>query len=82
MTTITTRRVVKIACDQFVYGNDDKSWVNGETTWDDLGMDSLDKVEFVIAVEEEFEIDIPDEELDKLQSIRDVVDYIEVVTAA
>jgi acyl carrier protein len=44
---------------------------------EDLGADSLDTVELVMAFEEEFEIEVPDEEAEKLQSVGDVVKYIE-----
>ena len=43
---------------------------------DDLGADSLDTVELVMALEEEFEIDIPDEEAEKIVNVKDAVDYI------
>lgn len=44
---------------------------------EDLGADSLDTVELVMAFEEEFEIEVPDEEAEKLQSVGDVVTYVE-----
>lgn len=44
---------------------------------EDLGADSLDTVELVMALEEEFGQEIPDEEAEKLQSVGDVVKYIE-----
>lgn len=44
---------------------------------EDLSADSLDTVELVMAFEEEFGIDVPDEEAEKLQSVGDVVRYIE-----
>ncbi|WP_367872400.1 acyl carrier protein [Luteolibacter sp. Populi] len=44
---------------------------------EDLGADSLDTVELVMAFEEEFEIEVPDEEAEKLQSVGDVVSYID-----
>lgn len=44
---------------------------------DDLGADSLDVVELVMALEEKFEIEIPDEEAEKIQTVGDVVAYIE-----
>ena len=44
---------------------------------DDLGADSLDVVELVMALEEEFGQEIPDEEAEKLQSVGDVIKYIE-----
>ena len=43
---------------------------------EDLGADSLDTVELVMAFEEEFEIEVPDEEAEKLQSVGDVVTFI------
>lgn len=43
---------------------------------EDLGADSLDTVELVMAFEEEFDIEVPDEEAEKLQSVGDVVNYI------
>ena len=46
---------------------------------EDLGADSLDTVERVMAFEENFDIEVPDEEAEKLQSVADVVAYIEKV---
>ena len=42
----------------------------------DLGADSLDTVELVMAFEEEFEIEIPDEEAENIQTVKNAVDYI------
>jgi acyl carrier protein len=44
---------------------------------EDLGADSLDTVELVMAFEEEFSIEVPDEEAEKLQTVGDVVRYVE-----
>lgn len=44
---------------------------------DDLGADSLDTVELVMAFEEEFDAEIPDEEAEKLKTVGDAIDYIE-----
>ena len=44
---------------------------------DDLGADSLDVVELVMALEEKFEIEIPDEDAEKIKTVKDVVDYID-----
>ena len=44
---------------------------------DDLGADSLDTVELIMALEEEFNVEIPDEDAEKLQTVGDVVKYIE-----
>ncbi len=43
---------------------------------DDLGADSLDIVELVMAMEEAFEIEIPDEDAEKLQTVKNAIDYI------
>ncbi|MEO0975157.1 MAG: acyl carrier protein [Pseudomonadota bacterium] len=43
---------------------------------DDLGADSLDTVELVMALEEEFELEIPDEEAEKITTVQQAVDYI------
>ncbi len=44
---------------------------------DDLGADSLDIVELIMAFEEEFNIEIPDEAAEKIKTVQDVVDYID-----
>ena len=44
---------------------------------DDLGADSLAIVELVLALEEAFEIDIPDEDTEKIRTVQDAIDYIE-----
>ena len=44
---------------------------------EDLGADSLDVVELVMALEEKFDIEIPDDEAEKIQTVKDVVAYIE-----
>jgi acyl carrier protein len=44
---------------------------------DDLGADSLDLVELIMSMEEEFDIDIPDEEAEKLVTVKDALDYID-----
>ncbi len=44
---------------------------------DDLGADSLDTVELVMAFEEEFGIEIPDDAAEKIQTVKDAIDYIE-----
>ena len=49
---------------------------------EDLGADSLDTVELVMAFEEEFSIEVPDEEAEKLQTVGDVVRYVEEHSAA
>ena len=44
---------------------------------EDLGADSLDVVEMIMALEEKFEIEIPDSDAEKIQTVQDVVNYIE-----
>ncbi len=44
---------------------------------DDLGADSLDTVELVMAVEEAFDIEIPDNDAEKMRTVQDLVDYVE-----
>jgi acyl carrier protein len=44
---------------------------------DDLGADSLDIVELIMAFEEAFDLDIPDEEAEKIATVKDAIDYIE-----
>lgn len=43
---------------------------------DDLGADSLDRVELVMAFEEQFDIEIPDEDAEKIRTVQDAIDYI------
>ncbi|SFM41747.1 acyl carrier protein [Thermodesulforhabdus norvegica] len=49
---------------------------------DDLGADSLDVVELVMALEEEFDIEIPDEDAENIRTVQDIFDYIDRVVAA
>ncbi len=51
-----------------------------ETTFDDLGADSLDIVEIVMAIEEEFDVEIADDEAEQAKSVGDVVTYIQTAT--
>lgn len=67
-------RVKKIVCEQLGAKEED---VTPQASFvDDLGADSLDTVELVMALEEEFETEIPDEEAEKLASVQDAIDYI------
>lgn len=68
-------RVKKVIMDQLgieeaVLKNNDASFV------DDLGADSLDTVELVMALEDEFKTEIPDEEAEKIQTVQQAIDYI------
>ncbi len=55
--------------------------VNEASFLDDLGADSLDVVELVMAIEEEYGIEIPDDDAEKLQSVQDAINYVEERTA-
>ncbi|HET8802549.1 MAG TPA: acyl carrier protein [Marinobacter sp.] len=67
-------RVKKIVCEQL--GVKESEVQNNSSFVEDLGADSLDTVELVMALEEEFETEIPDEEAEKLASVQDAIDYI------
>ena len=59
----------------------DEKDIKPESTFiDDLGADSLGLVELVLAFEEAFEIDIPDEDTEKIRTVQDAVDYIQAHT--
>jgi acyl carrier protein len=52
--------------------------VNPEASFiEDLGADSLDIVELIMALEEEYEIEIPDEDAEKIQTVQDVINYVQ-----
>jgi len=60
----------------------DESQVDASASFvDDLGADSLDIVELVMAFEEAFELDIPDEDAEKIATVKDAVDYIDAKAA-
>lgn len=60
----------------------DENQVDGTASFvDDLGADSLDIVELVMAFEEAFELDIPDEDAEKITTVKDAIAYIEAKTA-
>ena len=67
-------KVKEIIVDQL--GVDEKQ-VNPEASFiDDLGADSLDTVELVMALEEEFDVEIPDEDAEKIATVQHAIDYI------
>jgi acyl carrier protein len=67
-------KVKEIIVDQL--GVDEKQ-VNQEASFiDDLGADSLDTVELVMALEEEFDVEIPDEDAEKIATVQNAIDYI------
>jgi len=52
------------------------AWMREKSFVDDLGADSLDTVELVMAFEEAFDVEIPDEDAEKIRTVKDAVDYI------
>jgi acyl carrier protein len=73
MSTIE-ERVKKIVVEQL--GVKEEEVTNSASFVDDLGADSLDTVELVMALEEEFECEIPDEEAEKISTVQAAIDYI------
>ena len=69
------QRVKDIICEQLGVEEDE---ISPDAKFiEDLGADSLDTVELVMALEEEFGIEVPDEQAEKLQSVGDVIKYVE-----
>lgn len=68
-------KVQKIVCEQLEV--EPEKVTPGANFANDLGADSLDTVELVMALEEEFNIEIPDEEAEKIATVQAAVDYIE-----
>ena len=67
-------RVKKIVSDQLGNSLDE---IQGDSSFvDDLGADSLDTVELVMALEEEFDLEIADEDAEKISTVNDAVEYI------
>ncbi|ABU71860.1 acyl carrier protein [Vibrio parahaemolyticus] len=67
-------RVKKIIVEQL--GVDEAEVKNEASFVDDLGADSLDTVELVMALEEEFDTEIPDEEAEKITTVQAAIDYV------
>jgi acyl carrier protein len=68
------QRVKKIVSEQL--GANEADVKNESSFVDDLGADSLDTVELVMALEEEFDCEIPDEEAEKITTVQQAVDYV------
>ena len=70
----TVERVMKLVCEQLGVKEEE---VTPEASFvEDLGADSLDTVELVMALEEEFETEIPDEEAEKITTVQQAIDFI------
>ena len=68
-------RVKTIVANQL--GVDEAQVTEDASFIDDLGADSLDTVELIMAFEEEFDVEIPDEDAQKIKTVKDVIDYIQ-----
>ena len=73
MSTIE-ERVKKIVAEQLGVKEDEVK--NDSSFVEDLGADSLDTVELVMALEEEFETEIPDEQAEKITTVQEAIDYV------
>ncbi len=74
MSSSVEERVKKLICEQLGVKEDE---VKDDASFvEDLGADSLDTVELVMALEEEFETEIPDEEAEKITTVREAIDYV------
>ncbi len=74
MSASIDERVINIVCEQMGASRDK---IQASTSFiNDLGADSLDTVELVMEFEDEFDINIPDEDAEKIQTVGDAIDYI------
>ena len=67
-------KIRSIICEQLDVAEDDV--VLTASFVDDLGADSLDQVELIMAMEEEFDVSIPDEDAEKIATVKDAVEYV------
>jgi len=73
-------KVVEIIAHQLSLRDTD---IKGDARFvDDLGADSLDIVELIMEMEEEFEVEIPDEDVEKMLTVKDVTDYVAQLVSA
>lgn len=68
-------KVIEIICEQLDV--ETEAVVVEASFVDDLGADSLDQVELIMAIEEEFDVSIPDEDAEKIVKVSDAIEYIE-----
>ncbi|MDR3089594.1 MAG: acyl carrier protein [Desulfobulbaceae bacterium] len=71
----TTQKMIDIIVEQLNVEKD--KVVPGASFVDDLGADSLDLVELIMAMEEGFDIEIPDEDAEKISTVQDAINYVE-----
>jgi acyl carrier protein len=72
----TDEKIKQIIVEQL--GVDEAEVTAGASFQDDLGADSLDIVELVMAFEEAFDVEIPDEDAEKIKTVKDAIDYVNV----
>ena len=70
----TDRKIKEIVAEQL--GLESKEVALDASFVDDLGADSLDIVELIMALEEEFDLEIPDEDAEKIVSVKDAIEYV------
>ena len=72
------QRVIEIVCEHLAVN---KETVTRKTSFvEDIGADSLDIVELVMELEEEFDIQIPDDQAEKIKTVGEAIDFIEIAT--
>ena len=69
------KRLIEIISNQL--GIDEDNVTPDASFMEDLGADSLDTVELVMALEEEFDLEIPDSDAEKIQTVQDALDYLD-----
>jgi acyl carrier protein len=74
-----TDRVLRIIADN---QRKDLSLVNIDSSFEELGIDSMDAVNIVFAIENEFNVNVPDEEMKNIRSVRDIVEGVQKLVAA
>jgi acyl carrier protein len=80
MASDTSEKVKRIIAEHL--GVEDEKVSDNASFIEDLGADSLDTVEIVMALEEEFGIEIPDEAAEKIGTVKDAVDYVDKMASA
>lgn len=70
-------RVKAVVARQFDVSEDD---ISGDTSFEDLGADQLDMTEFIEALSDEFECDIPEDAADRIETVDDAVKYVKKIT--
>jgi len=75
MATVSFEEVKKVIVEQL--GVDESGITPDASFVDDLGADSLDLVELIMSLEETFDVEIPDEDAEKIKTVKDAINYIE-----